>query len=454
MNKINELSIEITSNWQKICTAEDWSKTEFKYVLDEIFISNASYHRKQWEFVTIFICLCQHGKLSDKSIGASFGAGKEPLIYHLLPYVKSFLATDLYSWNTGWDTAKMGKTDTPMDFLQRNAPKGLDISNLQAKEMDMRTLDIEDKSLDFCYSSCAVEHIGHRDDFIQHLREVKRVLKDDGIYVMTTEFLFNHKTIANKGNYKFDIDYLKELIIEAGLDTQQIFDAGCEENRLNAPRAFVRPLVGGKNIEKLLPAAAMLDIEGVAYTSCCFILSPALKDEITTFDVMGLKQSSSFIQKKLINNMINLYTDKRSLDPFYSLNKTSRLFLDDHVQFRVSGNQNTVELNKANFCFTDYIFFDNKHASFSVNYELSHFNDKVNWFLVEKHPLQIKGKSKLKSLQVNHKNVERSQTISFDFVADPEKVYAVIGQIAPKYFNKEKIELSIININVFAQLVK
>ncbi len=455
MNKITELSKLINNNWQKICTSEDWTKKEFKYVLEEIFNNNASYHRKQWEFVAIFLCLCQQGKLHKNANGASFGAGKEPLIYHLLPFVESFLATDLYSWATGWETAKMGKTDTPMDFLQRNAPNNLDISNLHAKEMDMRTLDIEDNSLDFCYSSCAVEHIGHRGDFIQHLKEVKRVLKDDGIYVMTTEFLFNHKTFANKGNYKFDIDYIKALISDSGLEAQYTFDAGCEENRLNVPRAFVRPLVGGKSMEKLLPAAAILDIEGVAYTSCCFILSSPKDAQINTFEVNGLEQSSSFIQKRLKHNINNLYAEKRSLDPFYSLNNNSRLFLDDHIQFRAKEdkNNNLIKLNKANFCFTDFISFNDKHATFVIDYELNNFAGRVNWFLVEKQPMQIKGRTKLQSLYVKHKKDSKNQYVSFDFKADPEKVYAVIGQIAPKIFNKKTVELKISNLNVFAQII-
>ncbi|MFK8013364.1 MAG: class I SAM-dependent methyltransferase [Marinicellaceae bacterium] len=456
MNIINELSKLNTHNWQKICAAEDWSKPEFKFVLEKIFKSNASYHRKQWEFVTIFLCLSQQGKLNQNSIGASFGAGKEPLIYHLLPYVKSFLATDLYSWNTGWDTAKMGKKDTPMDFLKRNAPKATDLSNLQAEEMDMRTLDIEDNSLDFCYSSCAVEHIGDHADFVQHLKEVKRVLKPDGIYVMTTEFLFNHQTVANKGNYKFDNEYLKKLFIESGLDTQMEFDAGCEESRLNVPRAYVRPLIGGKNIEKLLASAAILDIEGVAYTSCCFILSPAQGDTVKSYQTNGLSQSSKFTKKKVYKNMLHLFTDKRSIDPFYSLNKNSRLFLDDHMKFRVeSKNDNRlIKLDRANFCFTDYIYFEDHHASFTISYELSEYKGKVNWFLVEKDSFQIKGKTRKKSLMVKHKQDDSSHNISFDFVAEPHKVYAIIGQIPPKNFDSNMLELSIKNLNVFAQLVK
>ena len=454
MSEIKQLdsNINITNNWQKTCAAEDWSKPEFKYVLENIFTGNASYHRKQWEFVAIFINLIQQGKLDGNSVGASFGAGKEPLIYHVLPYVKSFLATDLYSWNTGWDTAKMNPNEQPIDFLKRNAPKNSRLDNLKAQEMDMRDLsEIESNSLDFCYSSCAVEHIGHKEDFIKHLTEVKRVLKKDGVYVMTTEFLYNHSTIPNKGNYKFDIDYLKQLFIESGLNTQPIFDAGCEENRLNVPRAFVRPLVGGKNMEKLLASAAILDIEGVPYTSCCFVLSPSEESTPSSFQVNGLEQSAEFIKKRLLNNVKNLYSSRRNLDPFYSLNKKTRLYLDDHITFRTNeSNKNPIKLDRANFCFTDFVYFGAGNVSISINYKLEKHKGRINLKVVEKYPMEIKQKTELFTKFIKHSVKTDSQTIQFNFKADPEKVYAIIGQIAPKEMRKNDIKLNLTSLSVTA----
>ncbi len=455
MNHINNLLQLNKNNWQKICTAEDWSKPEFQYVLKNIFKNNASYHRKQWEFITIFLCLTQQGKLHKNSVGASFGAGKEPLIYRLLPFVKSFHATDLYSWSTGWDTAKMGKQDTPMDFLTRNAPEGVDLDKLMASEMDMRKLKgIEDNSLDFCYSSCAIEHIGHRDDFISHLKEVKRVLKEDGVYVVTTEFLFNAQTIANKGNYKFNIEYLRDLFTELGLDSLSLFDAGCEESRLNIPRPFFRPLKGGKQMEKTLASAAILDIEGVKYTSCCFVLAPSKGNNVSTFKVKGLEQSAAFVKRKGRNTLKNMFSSPRELDPFYSLNKKSRLYLDDHMQFRSMDDMSppTLKLNNKNFCFTDYLFFGNNKAAFTINYDISNYTGKVNWLLVEKTPMQLRGKTKIQSKVINHKNLNGSTKVTFDFQAKPEKVYAVIGQVQSKLLVLKSLDFAIDHIYVSAQL--
>lgn len=454
MNQLSELKkILSNKNWQKFCAAEDWHVPEFKYVLNEFFTNNASYHRKQWEFVVIFLNLAIEGKLHQESVGASFGAGKEPLIYVLLPFVKSFLATDLYSWSTGWSTARMGQQDTPQDFLTRHAPNGLDIKNLTAKEMDMRTLDIPDNSLDFCYSSCAVEHIGHREDFIQHLSEVKRVLKDDGVYVMTTELLFDHDTIANKGNYKFDLAYLKDLLLEAGLDTKKVFDGSCDASRLNVPRPFIRPLVGGKKMEKLLPSAAILDMEGVAYTSCCFILSKST-GQTATFIEEGLASSAEFVNRKKHRNMLNMYESRRSLDPFYSLKKNCRLYLDDHISYRADQIENTpaIKLTQANFCFTDFIWFNQSTVHFHIAFKLGAFKGKINWILVEKEQLNLKTRKNIDKKVIQYKMDSGLLQLGFVFKAKPRMTYAVIGQVQKGLFKKNEPELVIEYLHIDARV--
>ncbi len=100
--------------------------------------------------------------------------------------------TDLYSSNSEWDTARAAD---PSEFIKANKPFYADENKFEAINMDMRDLKFKDESFDFCYSSCAIEHIGDYKDFEIHLNEVHRVLKDGGLYVLTTEFLFADETI-------------------------------------------------------------------------------------------------------------------------------------------------------------------------------------------------------------------------------------------------------------------
>lgn len=126
------------------------------------------------------------------------------------------------------------------------------------------------------------------------------------------------------------------------------------------------------------------------------------------------------------------------------------------MQFRSSKDQNkdNISLDKANFCFTDFISFHKNKVAFTVNYELLNFKGRINWFLVEKNPMQIKDKKRLKVLHINHTKETKNQSVHFEFLAESDKVYAVIGQVAPKLFKKSKIEISISTLNAFAQLVK
>lgn len=454
MDKLKKLEQVLTNkNWQKFCTGEDWFDPAFKFIIKNIFNKNSSYTRKQWEFVVIFLSLFIKGKLNKESNGASFGAGKEPLIYDLLPYVSSLFATDLYSMTTGWDTAKTKENESPLQFIKNNAPSGLSTDNLQVAEMDMRYLDIDDNSLDFCYSSCAIEHIGHKQDFIQHFKEVARVLKSDGVYVVTTELLFGYSTKTNKHNYKFAIEDLKEIFIESGLDTEPLFDATCEESQLNKPRSFIRPLMGSENLKNIFIPATILEFEGVPYTSCNFILTPS-KVKPKSFAVNGLEASCNFIYKKMKNNMTNMYACNRTLNPFHSLMKQNRTFLDDHMQFRSTESfiKPKVKLIDPKFCFTDFIWFEDNQAKFDITFKLNGYVGIVMWFLIEKEQLNGRTRRVIKKKLIHYNSESNLEQSSFIFTAKKNRVYAVRGQVSLDLYKKGQVKLAIDYLHVSTQL--
>jgi SAM-dependent methyltransferase len=101
--------------------------------------------------------------------------------------------------------------------------------------MDMRMLEFPDQSFDFCYSSCAIEHIGGHDDFVRHLREVRRVLRDQGVYVLTTEFHYGPDVLPYPNNYYFSAAALGELVAEGGLACAGEVDARVARHAVNHP---------------------------------------------------------------------------------------------------------------------------------------------------------------------------------------------------------------------------
>ncbi|HLG32312.1 MAG TPA: methyltransferase domain-containing protein, partial [Ignavibacteriaceae bacterium] len=149
----------------KICDAGDWFDPEFNQVVLEELKENARFHRKQWEFAMIFLALRKYGFLTEDKVGLSVGGGNERVLYSIANHVKKLVVTDLYDENTSWDCARTGD---PKEFIMNSKPFPVDENKITALRMDMRNLQFEDNTFDFCYSSCAVEHIGDFDDFVQH----------------------------------------------------------------------------------------------------------------------------------------------------------------------------------------------------------------------------------------------------------------------------------------------
>lgn len=216
----------------KLCDAADWFDPEIQEIIVNELREQPRFHRKQWESAMIFRALRAHGKLRQDSLGLSMGGGKELIAYAIAPHVHQLVITDLYEMNTGWDCAK---TDDPDEFIRRNKPFPVDDERMKALRMDMRDLKFDDGTFDFCYSTCAVEHIGERGDFLRHFDEVARVLKGDGIYVFTTEMLFGEETIRDRNNYVFAISELQEILNESDLTPVSAFDATISQHKVNHP---------------------------------------------------------------------------------------------------------------------------------------------------------------------------------------------------------------------------
>jgi SAM-dependent methyltransferase len=216
----------------RVCDAADWFEPATLEVVREALRETPRFHRKQWEFARIFVALDQTGVLGESSVGLALGAGRERLMYAVAPRVRHLLATDLYGADSDWPDASC---DDLAAFVQANKPFPMDETRLTALRMDMRALELGDEVIDFCYSSCAVEHIGAFDDFRRHLREVARVLKSGGVYAFTTEFHFGEELIAHPGNYLFPASVLDELVAGSGLVPVTDVDARIAPHAVNRP---------------------------------------------------------------------------------------------------------------------------------------------------------------------------------------------------------------------------
>ena len=306
--------------FSKLCDAADWSDPLFDRAIRVELAEEPRFHRKQWEFARILRTLEAHGLLNGTSHGLSMGGGDERLLYAVARRVGHLTVTDLYGAGSAWEGAR---TDDPDRAIKASAPFHVDPSRLTAMRMDMRSLEFGNGVFDFCYSSCAIEHIGEYDDFLAHLREVRRVLKDQGVYVLTTEFHYGDEVIPAPHNYYFSASFLDGLVAAAGFEARGGVDGAL------SPHACNRPIPA--NLRDLLPDAAdavtgrLLDSAphvqlltgGRPFTSLCLVLTKAAHgasagirpiadlEASREFIDEGVRRWKAFVERSLLN-----------LDPF------------------------------------------------------------------------------------------------------------------------------------------
>lgn len=174
-------------------------------------------HRKVWEFVYILQALSLHGKIKAGVRGLGFGVGQEPLPAYLASQGVEILGTDLeaeVAADLGW--IKTGQHTASKEAL--NARKICQPDEFERlvsfRFMDMNSIheDLRGK-FDFCWSACALEHLGsikHGLDFIKNSIDC---LTPGGLAVHTTELncTSNRKTLEHPSTVLFRRKDLQKL---------------------------------------------------------------------------------------------------------------------------------------------------------------------------------------------------------------------------------------------------
>lgn len=323
--------------FSKICDAADWFDPEVCDIISEELKEPARFHRKQWEFAMIFRSLQSLGMLHPGTLGLSMGGGKERLLYSIARHVKHLVVTDLYDPQTTWDCAR---TEDPDMYIKTDKPFDVDDTKIRALRMDMRALDFPDESFDFAYSTCAIEHIGGREDFLQHLNEVHRVLKDGGVYVLTTEFHFGGEVIADPENFIFSPTYLRDLFLQCRLAPEPRFDARITPHNVNRPLPTqIMNLCYG--CEEVIPHQLFEQIPHVQllrgrhpFSAALFVLKKSATEERPKdiiFD--GFESSKELLDSGVEEYRNTLDSHQVHINPFSALPRRSSRFFADHAEF-------------------------------------------------------------------------------------------------------------------------
>ena len=415
----------------KVCDAADWFDPEMVEIIQNELHETPYFHRKQWEFAMIFRALRQNGLLQPDKTGLSLGGGTERVLYAIARHVRQLIVTDLYEANTSWDCAR---TDDPSQLIRENAPFPVDLQNIRAMRMDMRQLDFADNSIDFCYSSCAVEHIGEYDDFLRHLNEVHRVLKPGGLYVFTTEFAFDDETIHESHNYVFSETYLQRLIGECRLVSVAQPNARITPNIANYPLpGNVNELwdFGSGEINREL-SARLPHVQLIRgkhpLTSVLLILRKDDAAEKIPLHFPGKVESRQFMQTGIEQYRGWLNSKQMALNPFSGMGKSR--FFADHADF--FDKSAAIPANEDTVFHTDYSWLGNGNRVFEVR-----LTPEAKVFERETH-LQIRVH---RFATLNHKIIESvyetdlrigdkpNHQLQFSLQLDDNYRYAILGKI-------------------------
>jgi hypothetical protein len=148
-------------------------------------------HRKTWEFAYIAQVLDATGQLEPGRRGLGFGVGREPLVSAFASRGAQVLATDLAPdarEAMGWTRSDQHAHD--VEAMQR--PEVCDPDAFRAlvswRPVDMRAIPTDLEGFDFCWSACALEHLGSLEEGMTFVERSLDALAPGGIAVHTTEF--------------------------------------------------------------------------------------------------------------------------------------------------------------------------------------------------------------------------------------------------------------------------
>jgi len=298
---------------QKICDATDWRDPRLDVVIREFLHLEPNPNCRQWEYAMTFSLLAAHGCFGDGRRGIAYGAGREPLTYAIPALVDRLAVTDIYSAGTDWDTARTG---SPRNFiLEVDAPQ-FDRSRLDVLSMDMRRVAFADESFDFAYSVSVFEHIGDEPDFVEHLREARRVLRDGGVYVMTTELRLHPDSFPVTGNYAFGFAQLMRVVQASGFSCQGVMDASLAPIALNKPRVSPAILRHDPARQADLEPFIVRQAGGVMSVPCVLVLTRRTGTPAAACELRGFGDSRAFAETWRWRESVAYFREWVSLNPY------------------------------------------------------------------------------------------------------------------------------------------
>jgi SAM-dependent methyltransferase len=199
----------------KACTQSDMESDWAAYWSSQYQVPLV-FHRKLWEFCYCSQALFEHNKLRSSLRGLGFGCGSEPLPSYFAYRGIDVVATDAPLENSNsrnWAETKQHLSHIDQVFKPDIVDRATFDARVTHRFVDMNAIPDDLRDFDFCWSICALEHLGSIARGLNFIENSLETLRPGGVAVHTTEFSFfdDEKTVDNWGTVFFQKKHFIEI---------------------------------------------------------------------------------------------------------------------------------------------------------------------------------------------------------------------------------------------------
>jgi hypothetical protein len=173
----------------QLCTASQFDEADYVRICGQMKVK-PRLHRKQWECVYIARSIELAGLIDNGRKGLVFGVGREKLPSVFVAGGCEITATDLPpSESMGlWAGGNQHSTTLDGIFFPAIVDRDIFYANAAFRPVNMNDIPADLTGFDFCWSSCALEHLGSLKKGLDFIRNSLNCLNPGGVAVHTTEF--------------------------------------------------------------------------------------------------------------------------------------------------------------------------------------------------------------------------------------------------------------------------
>jgi SAM-dependent methyltransferase len=174
------------------------------------------YHRKLWEIAYLLQALYNNDMIQPGKRGLGFGCGEEVFPSYFANAGVSVTVTDLNPdsrESKGWAETGQHASSLERSFVPSLVTRDDFFARTQLVYVDMNDIPSSLRDFDFCWSICALEHLGSIEKGLDFIENAMDTLRPGGIAVHTTEFNFYDEniTIDNWGCVFFQRKHFLDL---------------------------------------------------------------------------------------------------------------------------------------------------------------------------------------------------------------------------------------------------